>query len=239
MCPPGGLTGEIKEFLGGAVGSAGQRHVGVADVEQVRHLARMFASEDHMVGGGWSSQAVVAQLHTSAELLHGRFFQETVRQHFFSAVAELSDIAGGMCFDAGSHQQTERCFRFAVACATEGDDWAMRCKALSGLSNLAVHQGRTDDALSFSEMALVRADRLTPLVRAVMHTRHARALGLSGGGRLHGGRTPGRRPYSPPETVTSLLGSPTTVLRTWSAIWAVPCCTRPSTVASTPMRNTV
>lgn len=170
----------IKEFLGGAVGSGIQRHVGVADADQVRHLARMFADQDHMVGGGWSSQAVVAQLHTSAELLHGRFSQEAVRQHFFSAIAELADIAGGMCFDAGSHQQAERCFRFAVACATEGGDWAMRCKALSGLSNLAVHQGRTDDALSFSEMALVRADRLTPLVRAVMHTRHARALGLSG-----------------------------------------------------------
>ena len=170
----------IKDFLGGAVGSGSQRHVGVADAEQVRHLARMFASQDHGFTGGLSSHAVVAQLHTSAELLHGRFSQETVRQHFFSAVAELADLAAGMCFDAGLHQQAERCFRLAVACATDAGDWAMRCKALSGLSNLAVHQGRTDDALSFSEMALVRADRLTPLVRAVMHTRHARALGLSG-----------------------------------------------------------
>jgi len=170
----------IKEFLGGAVGSGSQRHVGVADAEQVRHLARMFAGQDHGFAGGLSSHAVVAQLHTSAELLHGRFSQEAVRQHFFSAVAELADLAGGMCFDAGLHQQAERCFRLAVACATDAGDWAMRSKALSGISNLAVHQGRTDDALSFSEMALVRADRLTPLVRAVMHTRHARALGLSG-----------------------------------------------------------
>ncbi|MGH3937622.1 MAG: helix-turn-helix domain-containing protein [Pseudonocardiaceae bacterium] len=170
----------IKEFLGGAAGSGSQRHVGVADVDQVRHLARMFASQDHGFASGLSSHAVVGQLHTSAELLRGRFSQEAVRQHFFSAVAELADIAGGMCFDAGLHQEAERCFRFAVASATEGGDWAMRCKALSGISNLAVHRGRTDDALSFSEMALVRADRLTPLVRAVVHTRHARALGLSG-----------------------------------------------------------
>jgi tetratricopeptide (TPR) repeat protein len=56
----------------------------------------------------------------------------------------------------------------------------MRAKALSGLANVAVHQGRSDDALSFSEMALVRADRLTSLVRSVMYTRHARALGLNG-----------------------------------------------------------
>ncbi|MBC6448218.1 hypothetical protein [Actinokineospora xionganensis] len=43
-----------------------------------------------------------------------------------------------------------------------------------------MHQGRPDDALSFAENALVRADRLTPVVKAVMHTRHARALGLAG-----------------------------------------------------------
>lgn len=59
-------------------------------------------------------------------------------------------------------------------------DWAMRAKALSGLANLGVHLDRPDDALSWAEMALVRADRLTPVVRAVMHTRHARALGLNG-----------------------------------------------------------
>lgn len=125
----------IKEFLGGAVGSGSQRHVGVADAEQVRHLARMFASQDHGLAGGLSSHAVVAQLHTSAELLHGRFSQEAVRQHFFSAIAELADLAGGMCFDAGLHQQAERCFRLAVADATDAGDWAMRSKALSGLSN--------------------------------------------------------------------------------------------------------
>ncbi len=168
----------IKEFVVGAVGS--QRQVGAADADQVRHLARMFASQDHGFAGGLSSQAVVAQLQTSAELLGGRFSEDAVRQQFFSAVAELADLAAGMCFDAGLHREAERCFRLAVACATEAGDWAMRAKALSGLANLSVHQGRADDALSFSEMSLVRADRLTPVVRSVIHTRHARALGMSG-----------------------------------------------------------
>lgn len=171
----------IQEFVTNTSGvSSGQRRVGAAEVEQVRHLARIFADQDHSFGSGLSSQAVVVQLSTSAELLDGHFTQDALRQQFFSAVAELADVAAGMSFDAGAHQQAERCFRFAVGCATEAGDWAMRAKALSGLANLAVHQGRPDDALSFSEMALVRADRLTPRVRAVMHTRHARALGLSG-----------------------------------------------------------
>ncbi len=174
------LSDPIKEFLSNVAGSGGQRRVGAAEVDQVRRMARMFASQDHGFVGGLSSQAVVAQLSSSAELLEGRFSQEMLRQQFFSAIAELADVAAGMCFDAGAHRQAERCFRFAVGCATESGDWSLRAKALSGLANLAVHQRQPDDALSFSEMALVRADRLRPVVRAVMHTRHARALGLSG-----------------------------------------------------------
>jgi tetratricopeptide (TPR) repeat protein len=159
------------------------RRVGQPEVDQVRHLARVFAAHDHAVGSGLSAHAVVAQLSSSAHLLAGRFPRDGVRQHLFSAVAELADVAGGMCFDAGNHPRAQHCFRFAVECATEANDWALRAKALSGLANLAVHRGRPDEALSMSEMALVRADRLTPLVRAVMHTRHARALGLAGGSR--------------------------------------------------------
>ncbi|MCP2257233.1 Helix-turn-helix domain [Streptoalloteichus tenebrarius] len=173
------FTDPISGFTAVATTSGGPRRVGQADVDQVRHLARMFASQDHLFGSGLSADAVVAQLSTSAQLLDGRFSAETTRQRLFSAVADLADIAGGMCFDAGSHTQAERCFRFAVGAATEAGDWAMRAKALSGLANLAVHQGRADDALSYAEAALVRADRLTPVVKAVAHTRHARALGLA------------------------------------------------------------
>lgn len=168
----------LGEFAARA--SVGRRRIGQSDVEHVRQLARMFAGQDHQYGGSSSVHAVVAQLSATAGLTEGTFAGSKVRGEFFSAVAELADTAAGMCFDAGSHVQAERAFRFSAGCATESDDWAMRAKALSGLANLAVHQGRSEDALSFAEMALVRADRLTPMVSAVMHTRHARALGTIG-----------------------------------------------------------
>lgn len=177
------FTDPVGDFVAGTAGMGPSRRVGTTEVDQVRHMARLFAGQDHLVGSGLSPQTVMTQLSVSAELLDGQFAGEAVRQRFFAAVAEMADLAAGMCFDAGTHAQAERCFRFAVGCATEAGDWSMRAKALSGLANLAVHQGRADDALSFSEMALVRADRLSPVVRSVMHTRHARALGLSGGHR--------------------------------------------------------
>lgn len=172
----------LGDFAANAAVS-GPRRVGLADVEQVRHMARLFASQDHLVGSGLSAQTVLTQLSVSAGLCDGQFAKDAVRQQFFAAVAEMADTAAGMCLDAGTLAQAERCFRFAVGCATEAGDWAMRAKALSGLANLAVRQERADDALSFAEMALVRSDRLTPLVRSVMHTRRARALGLAGGHR--------------------------------------------------------
>jgi hypothetical protein len=171
---------QVNELAARATSAGAGRRVGPADGDQVRHLARMFVSQDHLFGGGGSAQAVLAQLTDSANLLDGQFTSDVVRQDVFSAVAELADTAGGLCFDAGLHQHAQRCFRFAVGCATEAADWPMRAKALSGLANLAVHQGRADEALSLSEMSLLRADRLTPVVRSVMHTRHARALGAPG-----------------------------------------------------------
>ncbi|WNV88262.1 helix-turn-helix domain-containing protein [Umezawaea sp. Da 62-37] len=172
------FTDPLGEFGTGATGAG--RRIGQADVDHVRHLARLFACQDHQYGGHLSARAAVAQLSASAELAEGTFATASVRADLFSAVAELADTTAGVCFDAGLHVHAERAFRFGVGCATESGDWSMRAKALSGLANLSVHQGRSDDALSFAEMALVRADRLSPKVGAMVHTRHARALGLIG-----------------------------------------------------------
>lgn len=176
------LTDPLGEFAASASVTGGRR-IGQADVDHVRQLARLFASQDHQYGGQLSSRAVIAQLSASAELTEGSFASARIRSDLFSAVAELADTAAGVCFDAGLHAQAERAFRFGAGCATESGDWTMRAKALSGLANLSVHQSRTDDALSFAEMALVRADRLTPKVGAMVYTRHARALGLVGASR--------------------------------------------------------
>ncbi|WP_424184259.1 helix-turn-helix domain-containing protein [Actinokineospora sp. G85] len=173
------FTDPLREFVAIAA-EPSTRRVGRAEVEQIRVMARFFARQDHGLTGGLTSDAVVSQLKATARFLHDGYANDGVRHELFSAVAELADVAGGMCFDDGEPHQAERCFRFSVGCATEGGDWAMRAKGLSGLTNLAVHQNRPDDALSMAEMALVRADRLTPVTRSVVHSRHARALGLTG-----------------------------------------------------------
>ncbi|MCO1580472.1 hypothetical protein M8C13_32435 [Crossiella sp. SN42] len=157
-------------------------------------MAAMFAQQDHVFGGTPSVQTVLAQLQAS-DLLRTGNMTETTRIQLFSALGELADTAAGICFDAGSRSHAARCFHLAVARATDAQDWALRAKGLSGLANLTLHQAAVkedqggaetevrrayDDALSFAEHALVRADRLDPVVQAVVHTRHARALGSLG-----------------------------------------------------------
>ncbi|GLZ42417.1 hypothetical protein [Actinokineospora sp. NBRC 105648] len=175
----GVVAGDLLGGFGAGAGTGGQR-VGQVEVEQVRSMTRMFAGQDSGTAGGLSAEAVVAQLSMSRQLLNRRFAQDAVRRQLFAAVAELADLTAGMCLDSGALREAERCFRFAVSCATECEDWSLRAKALAGLTSLSVHQGNAEDALSYAELALVRADRLPPVVRAIVHTKHARALGLSG-----------------------------------------------------------
>ncbi|MGH3831432.1 MAG: hypothetical protein ACRDRS_13460 [Pseudonocardiaceae bacterium] len=67
-------------------------------------------------------------------------------------------------------------YRFAVACAEKAKDWPLRAEALSGMAVQAMWTGQPDDGLTLAELALVRADRLTPTGRAVLHVDRGRAL---------------------------------------------------------------
>ncbi|MBF6300519.1 helix-turn-helix domain-containing protein [Nocardia amamiensis] len=179
------MTGSIAGIaMAGPVRSAVQAatdaHVGSADVVRVRKRARTLARQDHEYGGELSAPGAVAQLGMAAALASGTFASDTVRRDYLSALAELADTTGGVCFDAGMHTEAKEAFQFAVECAIDAEDMAMRAKALTGLANLAVHQNRADDALTYAEMALVRSDLLPPRLSAVIHTRHARALGAVG-----------------------------------------------------------
>ncbi|HET9257828.1 MAG TPA: circularly permuted type 2 ATP-grasp protein [Pseudonocardiaceae bacterium] len=82
-------------------------------------------------------------MHWSVGLL-GASCPTRLRLELFSAVGDLAHRAGFMAFDAGAHDDASRVFRFALACAEKTDDWPL------------------------TEHALVRADRLTETVQAML-----------------------------------------------------------------------
>ncbi|MGI8309400.1 XRE family transcriptional regulator [Saccharopolyspora hattusasensis] len=153
--------------------------VGTSEVADVRAAAQAFSGWDARYGGGLVREAVAAQLRYSAELLNGRC-APAVRNDLFSAVGYLAHVTGFMAFDAYAHEDARSMFGFALGCAEEAGDWHLRAKILSSMARQAIWCGDPDTGLTYTELALVRADRLVATERAMLHTARARALGKLG-----------------------------------------------------------
>ena len=178
--------------------------VGLDEVAGVRTAATTFAGWDARYGGGLVREAVNAQLRHCAELLNA-WCSEQVRAELFSAVGYLGEVTAFMALDDHAHDDAYRLFRFASSCADEGGDWQLRAKVLNSMASQAICCGDPDSALTFTELALVRADRLTATEQAMLHTVRAHAPGQARSrtgrrGRRGRGRrgvqpgSPGRRP---------------------------------------------
>ncbi|MBB6569620.1 XRE family transcriptional regulator [Kribbella sandramycini] len=150
-----------------------------ADIDGVRTAARVFGSWDNHHGGGLAREAVVAQLRHSAEMLDSRC-PEKLRGELFAAVGFLGHVCAMMAFDAYAHDDARRMFRFTQACADEAGDWNLRAKSLSSMARQAIWCGDPDQGLTLTELALVRADRLTATERAMLLAARARALAKMG-----------------------------------------------------------
>lgn len=152
---------------------------GMAEVRDVRNAAMVFGSWDSRYGSGLVREAVTAQLRHCVELLSARCTAR-VRTEMFTAVGYLAHVTGFMAFDAYAHDDARRMFRFALSCAEEAGNWHLRAKVLSSMARQAIWCGDLDSGLTYTELALVRADRLTATERAMLHTARARALAKFG-----------------------------------------------------------
>lgn len=85
---------------------------------------------------------------------------------------------------AGQHDDARRRFSFALQCTDVGGNWHQRAMVLSSMARQAVWCGQADEGLTYVEMGLVRADRLTATERAMLHTVRARALAKLGSPRV-------------------------------------------------------
>jgi hypothetical protein len=149
--------------------------VGATDIEQIRASSRMFSRWDFIYGGGSARDAVMGQLRWSTRLL-GAKCPDRLRPELFCAVGDLARRAGFMAVDAGADDDARRVFRFALACAEQAGDWDLRAYVLDGMALQAIWTGRPDEGLTLTEQALVRPDRLTETVQAVLHIDRGRAL---------------------------------------------------------------
>ncbi len=149
--------------------------VGATEIEQTRTAARVFSGWDFTYGGGLAREAVMGQLRWSVGLLDA-ICPARLRPELFSAVGDLAHRAGFMAFDIGAYEDANRVLRVALFCAEKAENWDLRAYVLDGMALQAMWIGQPDEGLTLTEHALVRADRLTETVQAMLHTDRGRAL---------------------------------------------------------------
>ena len=148
-------------------------------VDAVRAAAHMFTTVDHGHGGMDVAAVAGIHLHHASRLLDLPC-STTLRPDLFTAVGWLGNVVAFAQFDAARHAEAATAFAFVLGCAEQAANWHLRAKALSGLAREAIWRGDPDAGLTYVELALVRADRLTCTERAMLLTARARALAMLG-----------------------------------------------------------
>jgi hypothetical protein len=156
----------------------GTTEINTTEIKQIRIATQVFDSWSRTYrtyGGGVAREAVMGQLRWSVGLLEATC-PARLRTELYSAVGDLANVAGYMAYDADAQEEGRRLYRFALGCAEQAKDWRLRANVLSAMTRQAVWTGQPDEGLTLAELALVRPDRLTATVRAMLHTDRARAL---------------------------------------------------------------
>ncbi|MFJ1767979.1 XRE family transcriptional regulator [Amycolatopsis sp. NPDC088138] len=151
------------------------KRIGWTDVDHVRATTRAVAMSENLFGGGLSCEAAIAQLRWAGRLVEAQA-AHSVRSAMFEAVGNLSSVVAYSAFDIANYDAADRCFRFALWCADQGNSWALRANTLAEMSRKAAYLGNFDDALSLIEFAQVRSDRVSGTARAMLWTIRARLL---------------------------------------------------------------
>lgn len=147
----------------------GGRRVGADDVRMIKDLSASIRGLDHRYGGGRMASATAAMLSDfAAPLLRGTYSDTTGRQ-LWSAVGELTSLAGWAAFDSGADEMAHTHFLSALRLARGSGDGQLVGYVLTRMSHQTLWHRRGRDAVRYSQAAIDAAgDRLT----ARMHTHY-------------------------------------------------------------------
>ena len=158
------------------------RRVGTAEVEAVREVTATFRRLDNRFGGGYGRSAVVHYLidEASPMLTTGSYTPDTGAA-LFSAISELTLLAGWMAYDLEQHPVAQRYLIQALRLAHAGDDDALGAEILAGMSHQAAYLGQSDDAVDMARSAAHCARRAgQPVLLAEAHAAEAHGHALAG-----------------------------------------------------------
>jgi hypothetical protein len=123
-------------------------HHHVALVEQATGTFRRW---DNEFGSGMRRKAVIGQLNEAASLLGGPFQSEQVGRRFFSAVADLTQLAGWMSYDLEFHATAQRYFLLGMHLARDAGDRPQVARMLYCLARQMIDLERYREALDLAQ----------------------------------------------------------------------------------------
>lgn len=160
--------------------ATGQR-VTMGDIAALRSVGELFRSLDNAYGGGHARQALVRYLEYEAEPMLRGCYGETLGRRLFSAVADLTRLAGWTSYDIGSHGLAQRYFVQALRLAQAAGDRVYGGYVLVTMSRQAVYLGHGREAVQLARVAQQGVGSgAPPVVLALLHATEARGHGLLG-----------------------------------------------------------
>jgi hypothetical protein len=149
-------------------------------VAQIEHSIPYLQRLDDARGGAANLAYVGAQVRAAALILHdgGRTPQATRR--LLIALADLSQLAGWMAFDAGQHGLAQRYLFTGLRAAHTAGYNSMAGHILADLAFQAATLGHHNDGIVLGEAAVRAADRSAASVRASITSRLAYAYAGAG-----------------------------------------------------------
>ncbi|MFB6951217.1 Tat pathway signal protein [Streptomyces niveus] len=159
------------------------RLVTQANIDDVRDLTVFYSARDQQRGGASGRSALAGHLRDEAvPMLSSRFRTEQMRRDTYSAVAEMTYLAGWMAFDASEHRTAQRYLTLAARIAAEAGDGPLGGHILRALAHQAVDLGHSRRALALADasMSSDRYGQASHRERALLAIVHARALAAEG-----------------------------------------------------------
>jgi hypothetical protein len=159
------------------------RQVMPTDIDDIRELTTFFSARDQQRGGASGRSALAGHLRDeAAPLLGSRFATEQIRQDTYSAVAEMTYLAGWMAFDASEHRTAQRYLTLAARIAAEAGDGPLGGHILRAMAHQAVDLRHPRHALDLADASMShdRYGQAGYREKALLAIVHARALAAGG-----------------------------------------------------------
>lgn len=144
------------------------------------HIAALRRLDDRQGGGALSLRYVTNELQGLLDLVRCSSYSPQVGGRLFGSVANLSQLAGWMHFDAGEAGAAQRYFLLGLRAARSAGDEACGANILGMLAYQAAHSSQPAEAVRLAEAAMGASQALDVATRARIAGRLATAHAAAG-----------------------------------------------------------